>query len=31
MIEAAGGEALLGAAGEKSRRVTWEEIHAADP
>ncbi len=31
MIEAAGGEALLGAAGEKSRRVTWEEILAADP
>jgi len=31
MIEAAGGEPLLGAAGEKSRRVTWEAIHAADP
>ena len=31
MIEAAGGEALLGTAGEKSRRVTWEQIHAADP
>ena len=31
MIEAAGGEALLGTTGEKSRRVTWEQIHAADP
>jgi iron complex transport system substrate-binding protein len=31
MIEAAGGEPLLGAAGEKSRRVTWEQVHAADP
>jgi iron complex transport system substrate-binding protein len=31
MIEAAGGEALLGTAGEKSRRVTWEQVHAADP
>ncbi len=31
MIEGAGGEALLGAGGEKSRRVTWEEIHAAGP
>ena len=31
MIEAAGGEPLLGTAGEKSERVTWEEVHAADP
>jgi iron complex transport system substrate-binding protein len=31
MIEAAGGEPLLGTAGEKSRRVTWEQVHAADP
>ncbi|MGH3361997.1 MAG: cobalamin-binding protein [Nocardioides sp.] len=31
MIEAAGGEPLLGTAGEKSRRVTWEAIHAARP
>ena len=31
MIAAAGGEPLLGAHGDKSRRVTWEEIAAADP
>ena len=31
MIEAAGGEPLLGTAAEKSRRVTWEQVHAADP
>jgi iron complex transport system substrate-binding protein len=31
MIEAAGGEPLLGTAGEKSRRVTWKQVHAADP
>jgi iron complex transport system substrate-binding protein len=31
MIQAAGGEPLLGTAGEKSRRVTWEQVHAADP
>ena len=31
MIDAAGGEPLLGTAGDKSRRVTWEQIHAADP
>jgi iron complex transport system substrate-binding protein len=31
MIEAAGGEALLGTSGEKSRRVTWEQVRAADP
>ncbi len=31
MIEAAGGEPLLGTAGEQSRRVAWEQVHAADP
>ena len=31
MIEAAGGEPLLGATGAKSERVTWEAIHAARP
>jgi iron complex transport system substrate-binding protein len=31
MIALAGGEPLLGTAGEKSRRVTWEQVHAADP
>ena len=31
MIEAAGGEPLLGTAGAKSERVTWEAIHAARP
>jgi iron complex transport system substrate-binding protein len=31
MIEAAGGEPLLGTAGEKSRRVTWEQVHEAGP
>jgi iron complex transport system substrate-binding protein len=31
MIEAAGGEPLLGAAGAKSVRVTWDAIHAAEP
>jgi iron complex transport system substrate-binding protein len=31
MIEAAGGEALLGTAGEKSRRTTWEAVAAAAP
>jgi iron complex transport system substrate-binding protein len=31
MIEAAGGEPLLGTAGDKSRRVTWQQVHAADP
>ena len=31
MIEAAGGEPLLGTAGAKSVRVTWEAIHAAEP
>jgi len=31
MIEAAGGEPLLGKAGAKSERVTWEAVHAARP
>jgi iron complex transport system substrate-binding protein len=31
MIELAGGEPLLGTSGEKSRRVTWEQVYAADP
>jgi iron complex transport system substrate-binding protein len=31
MIEAAGGEPLLGTAGDKSRRVTWQQVHAAAP
>lgn len=31
MIEAAGGEPLLGATGAKSVRITWEAIHAAQP
>ncbi|MFC4783407.1 ABC transporter substrate-binding protein [Nocardioides sp. MAHUQ-72] len=31
MIEAAGGEPLLGRAGAKSERVTWEAVHAAAP
>ena len=31
MIAMAGGEPLLGAPGEKSRRVTWEAIHSASP
>lgn len=31
MIEAAGGEALLGRAGAKSERVTWAEVHEARP
>jgi iron complex transport system substrate-binding protein len=31
MIEAAGGEPLLGRAGAKSERVTWEAIEAARP
>lgn len=31
MIEAAGGEPLLGAAGAKSERVTWEAIHVVRP
>jgi iron complex transport system substrate-binding protein len=31
MVEAAGGEPLLATPGEKSRRVTWEAILAAEP
>ncbi len=31
MVEAAGGEPVLATAGEKSRRVTWEAVHAAEP
>ena len=31
MISLAGGEPLLGTPGEKSRRVTWEQVHAAEP
>ena len=31
MIEAAGGVPLLATAGEKSRRVTWDAVHAAEP
>jgi len=31
MVEAAGGENVLGAAGERSTRVLWETVHAARP
>ncbi len=31
LIDAAGGQALLGTPGAKSERVTWEAIHAAEP
>ncbi|MGO4258334.1 ABC transporter substrate-binding protein [Marmoricola sp. RAF53] len=31
MIVLAGGEPLLGTPGQKSRRVTWEDVHAAAP
>jgi iron complex transport system substrate-binding protein len=31
MIELAGGIPLLGTAGEKSGRVTWDDVHAARP
>jgi iron complex transport system substrate-binding protein len=31
MVEAAGGEPVLATAGEKSRRITWEAVHAAEP
>ncbi|MDN4160118.1 ABC transporter substrate-binding protein [Nocardioides abyssi] len=31
MVEAAGGECVLGTAGAPSTRVTWEAVHAADP
>jgi iron complex transport system substrate-binding protein len=31
MVEIAGGDAVLGTSGEKSRRVAWEQVHAASP
>ncbi|MGZ4495809.1 MAG: cobalamin-binding protein, partial [Nocardioides sp.] len=31
MVALAGGEPVLGRAGEKSRRVTWEQVHEAEP
>jgi iron complex transport system substrate-binding protein len=31
MIDLAGGEPVLGTAGEKSVRVTWDDVHAARP
>ena len=31
MIELAGGVPLLGTPGEKSRRVSWDDVHAAAP
>ena len=31
MVSLAGGEPLLATPGEKSRRVTWEQVHEADP
>lgn len=31
MVELAGGENVLGAAGERSTRITWEDLHAARP
>ncbi|HYN28483.1 MAG TPA: cobalamin-binding protein [Dermatophilaceae bacterium] len=31
MVLAAGGEPVLGVAGEKSVRVTWDDVHAARP
>ncbi len=31
MIRIAGGQPLLATAGKKSRRVTWEQIHEAEP
>jgi iron complex transport system substrate-binding protein len=31
MISIAGGEPVLGTPGARSRRVTWEQVHAADP
>jgi iron complex transport system substrate-binding protein len=31
MIEAAGGIPLLGSPGQKSRRVTWDAVHASEP
>jgi iron complex transport system substrate-binding protein len=31
MIELAGGDPVLATPGEKSRRVTWEQVHEAEP
>ena len=31
MVELAGGENVLGTAGQKSVRITWEDLHAARP
>jgi iron complex transport system substrate-binding protein len=31
MVELAGGHSVLGTAGEKSVRITWEHVHAARP
>jgi iron complex transport system substrate-binding protein len=31
MVELAGGESVLGAAGQKSTRIQWEDLHAARP
>jgi len=31
MVALAGGDPVLGTAGEKSRRVTWEQVHEARP
>jgi iron complex transport system substrate-binding protein len=31
MVDLAGGDAVLGTAGEKSVRVTWDDVHAARP
>jgi iron complex transport system substrate-binding protein len=31
MIEAAGGDSVLASSGERSRRLTWDEVEAADP
>ena len=31
MVALAGGEPVLGRAGDKSRRVTWDDVHAARP
>jgi iron complex transport system substrate-binding protein len=31
MVELAGGENVLGAAGQKSTRTTWDDLHAARP
>jgi iron complex transport system substrate-binding protein len=31
MIEAAGGDSVLASSGDRSRRLTWDEVGAADP